>query len=298
MEFFDITVDALRTCVGLTAAAYALSAVGLNLQFGYTGLLNLGHVGSMMLGAYGTAISVDRGLPLGAGVIIGVAAAVAIGLVIGVFTLRLRAEYLAILTISFVEMLRFTIRSSWADPITNSVFGIQRFADAFFDINPIPAGQYGIGDFNFTDRNLWLMAVTWPTVIIVAYLISRLLKSPWGRVLKSIREDEDVSKSLGKNVFLYKVQSLTIGSALGALGGIALAIEQQNVHPNFFIPIITFYIYVIVIMGGTSSIWGSVLGSIAFWFAFDWLDGLARIAIGREWFGGLLQSTEIGRAHV
>ena len=124
--------------------------------------------------------------------------------------------------------------------------------------------------------------------------VKQLIKSPWGRVIKSIREDEDVSKSLGKNVFLYKIQSLTLGSALGALGGIALAIDQQNVSPDFFIPIITFYIYVIVIMGGISSIWGSVLGSVAFWFVFDWLDGFSRLAIDNGWFGDLLQSADSG----
>ena len=91
MDLFNVTVDAFRTCVGLTAAAYALSAIGLNLQFGFTGLLNLGHVGSMLLGAYGTAIAVDRGLPLGVGILIGLLAAVTMGPCAGCFCLKTKA---------------------------------------------------------------------------------------------------------------------------------------------------------------------------------------------------------------
>ena len=101
MSFLDIFIDSIRTCIGLSAAGYALAAIGLNLQFGYTGLLNLGHVGSMLVGAYGTAIAVENGLPLGVGVIIGVLAAIVLGIILGLFTLKLRHEFLAIITIAF-----------------------------------------------------------------------------------------------------------------------------------------------------------------------------------------------------
>ncbi len=294
MEYWDITIDALRACIGISAAAYALSGLGLNLQFGFTGLLNLGHAGSMMIGAYGVGISVDQGLPLGVGIIVGITAALMTGIILGFFTLRLRYEYLAIITIASAEILRTIIRSSWADPLTGSVFGIQGFANAFYDINPIPSGSYGTGGFVFTERSLWLMLVAWSVVFIIAWLLYRVINSPFGRVLKSIREDEDLTRSLGKNVFIYKVQSLALGGALGAMGGIILAIDQQNIHPDFFMPIITFQIYILVIIGGTSRVWGPVAGAVAFWFIFEWLNGLSRLAIDNEWFGPLLQSTDSG----
>lgn len=294
MEYSDILFDALRTCVGLTAAAYALAGLGLNLQFGFTGLLNLGYAGSMMMGAYGTAIAVDRGASLGVGVIVGILAAVVMGVILGLFTLKLRHEYLAIVTIAFAEILRFIIRSRWADPFTKSVFGIQRFADAFYDINPIPTGRYGIGSFVFTERNLWLMLIAWPTVALVAYLLHKMITSPWGRVLKAVREDEEVARSLGKNVFLYKLQSLTLGGSIGAMAGILLAIDQQNVHPNFFIPTITFYVYCAVILGGTSKVWGPILGAVAFWFLFTLLTGFTSLIIDKAWLGNLLQSEDGG----
>ena len=294
MEWVDITVSALRTCVSLTAAAYALLGIGLNLQFGFTGLLNLGHAGSMLVGAYGTAISVERGLPLGVGVIIGILAAVVVGLILGSFTLRLRNDYLAIVTIAFAEIIRIIVRSSWADPFTGSVFGIQRFADAFYNINPIPDGNYGIGNFSFSERALWTLLVGWATVVICTFLLQSLIKSPWGRVIKSIREDEDVSRSLGKNVFLYKLQSLMIGGALGAMGGILLAIDRQSIQPDTYMPLLTFYAYVIVIMGGYSRVWGPVLGAVAFWFVFQWFTGFINMVISNEWLGDLLETQDSG----
>ena len=114
MDIGGIFIDALRAAIGPVAAAYAVSAIGLNLQFGYTGLLNFGHVGFMMVGAYGMAITVDFGGSLWLGILVGILAAVVLGLILGVPTLRLRADYLAIVTISAAEILRLLVRSSWA----------------------------------------------------------------------------------------------------------------------------------------------------------------------------------------
>src|SRR3954451_13731181 len=111
MSWGDILYPALRASVSVPAAAYALAAVGLNVQFGYTGLLNFGQVGFLLVGAYGTAISADHGVPLPLAFLVGVAAAVALGLILGLPTLRLRAEYLAIFTISAAEILRLVVRS-------------------------------------------------------------------------------------------------------------------------------------------------------------------------------------------
>src|SRR5690606_31579181 len=119
-----------------------------NVQFGYTGLLNFGQVGFLLVGAYGTAISADAGVPLPLAFLIGVAAAVALGLLLGLPTLRLRADYLAIVTISVAEILRLITRSRQLQDFTGGVFGLQGFASAFYRWNPIPQGTYGVGRFS------------------------------------------------------------------------------------------------------------------------------------------------------
>ena len=110
MDFGDIFGDAFRTAFGPVAAAYAVAGIGLNLQFGFTGLLNFGHVAFLLAGAYGMAITVDQGGPLWLGVIVGILAAVVLGLVFGLPTLRLRSHYLAIVTIAVGEVLRIIVR--------------------------------------------------------------------------------------------------------------------------------------------------------------------------------------------
>ncbi|MCB2224831.1 MAG: branched-chain amino acid ABC transporter permease [Actinobacteria bacterium] len=294
MDVVKILVDATRAAVGIPAAAYALSAIGLNLQFGYTGLLNFGHVASMLVGAYGMAVTVDLGGSLWLGIPVGVACAVLLGLLIGAPTLRLRADYLAIVTIAVGEILRLVVRSSLAAPLTKGIFGIQAFADEFFAINPIPEGHYGIGRLRFDQRGVWMMLVGWAVVLLAVLFIRKLTSSPWGRVVRAIREDEDAARSLGKNVFGYKLQSLMIGGAIGALAGMLLAIDQQNVTPDNYIPLLTFYAFTIVILGGPGTLWGPVIGSVVFWFVFEFLDGVMTSAVVDGWLGGALESTDIG----
>ena len=294
MDPVSILVEATRAAIGVPAAAYALSAVGLNLQFGYTGLLNFGHVGFMLMGAYGMAITVDQGGPLWLGLLVGLALAALLGILIGIPTLRLRADYLAIVTIAVGEILRLIVRSRWAAPVTKGVFGIQRFADGFFALNPLPHGRYGFGTLRFDQRTMWVVIVGWVVVVLITLLVRRLVGSPWGRVIRAIREDEDAARSLGKNVFAYKMQSLMIGGGIGALAGMYLAIDQQNVTPDAYIPLLTFYAFTIVIMGGPGTLWGPVVGSILFWFVFELLDGLMNGAMAEGWFGNALESTDIG----
>lgn len=294
MDFAKIIIDALRASIGVPAAAYALTSVGLNLQFGYTGLLNFGHVASMLMGAYGLAITVERGGSMLLGVLVGIILAVILGALWGFPTVRLRADYLAITTIGAAEIIRFVVRSNWARPLTGGVFGIQAFADGFFDLNPFPRGFYGIGSFRFDQRQLWVMALGWLLVFLAVFVVRRLIRSPWGRVIKAIREDEDAVASLGKNVFLYKLQSLMLGGAIGALAGMVLAIDQQNVAPDFFLPLITFYAYTVVIMGGPGTVWGPVAGGVFFWFLFEFLDGFVGQAVDLGWTGSLFDATDVG----
>ena len=295
MDWGDVFSDAIRAAIGVEASVYALAAVGLNIHFGYTGLLNFGHVAFMLVGAYGVAITVSTfGGPLWLGVIVGIACAVVLALLLGVPTLRLRADYLAITTIAAGEILRFVYRSNYAEPLTEGVFGIQRFADTFYSINPIPDGTYGFGGVAFSQRGLWVVLVGWTLVALFCLLTYVLMHSPWGRVIRSIREDEDAARSLGKNIFSYKLQSLVLGGVIGALAGMVLAIANQAVTPDAFNPVVTFFTYTILILGGAGRVFGPVIGSVMFWFVVAGTDTLLRQGIGTWIPSGLLASAEVG----
>src|SRR5918995_4644923 len=166
MDLDVIFGNALRAAIGPEAAVYALLAIGLNLHWGYTGLLNLGQVGFMLVGAYGLAITVATwGWSMWLGVPIGLLAAAALALALGVPTLRLRADYFAITTIAVAEILRLVVRSRALEGVTGGPFGLQPIADPFYDVNPIPRGTYGFGVVTFSANRLWVMLVTWVLVL-------------------------------------------------------------------------------------------------------------------------------------
>jgi branched-chain amino acid transport system permease protein len=279
MDWTKILVDATRSAIGVPAAVFALAAVGLNVQFGFTGLLNFGHVGFMLVGAYGTAITVDQGGPLWLGILVGLGASVVLAFLMGAPTLRLRADYLAIVTIAMAEILRALVLSRRWDSITGATLGLRGFARSFYSINPIAEGRYGIGDIRFQERQLWLMAVAWGLVFLLSGLLWLSSRAPWGRVMRSIREDEDAARSLGKSVFTAKMQSLVIGGAIGALAGMVLAFDGSFVDPSFFLAVTTFYIYTVLIVGGRGKIGAPIVGAILFWFVFQGLDTFLREAI-------------------
>jgi neutral amino acid transport system permease protein len=295
MDLLDILSNALRGALGPEAAIYALAAVGLNLHFGYTGLLNFGHVGFMLVGAYGTAVPVvEWGLPLWFGVLIGVACAIVLALLLGIPTLRLRGDYLSIATIAAAEVLRYLYRSDWAEPLTGGVFGLTQFANSFYALNPF-SEPLSWGPLNFSANALWVMTVAWGAALLAAGLVGLLIHSPWGRVLRSVREDEMAARSLGKNVFSYKMQSLILGGVMGALAGSLLAINTQALSPDVFMPIITFYLWTIVILGGASRVIGPIVGAIVFWFLLTFLDSLLRQLIGTDVIPtSILESSDVG----
>lgn len=269
--------DALRSASGATAAMYALAAIGLNIHFGYTGLLNFGQVGFMGVGAYGLAVTVATfGGPLWLGILVGVLAAVVLALVLGLPTLRLRADYLAIVTIATAEILRFVFRSGVAQDITGGVFGLQRFAADFYRVNPLPEGRYGVWLLEWSARGLWPIIAGWGLVLLATLLVWVLMRSPWGRVLRAIREDEDAARSLGKNVYGYKMQSLVLGGVLGGVAGMLWVIILGTVTPDQFLPIVTFFVYAVLILGGPASVPGPIVGAMLFWFLVSGFDSLMR----------------------
>ena len=274
-----IFFDAFRSAIGPIAAAYALLAVGLNMHFGYTGLLNFGQVGFMLIGSYGVAITVATfGGPLWLGVLVGILGAVALAMILGIPTLRLRADYLAITTIAAAEILRFITRNSGSEPVTGGVFGLRQFSGGFYALNPYPPGSY-LGVLSISEGRMWQMTVGWGLVALFTLLLWGLMRSPWGRIIRSIREDEDAARSLGKNVFFYKMQSLVLGGVIGAIGGSIFALSLQTVQPDTFRPQVTFYAFAILILGGTATVVGPIVGAFVFWFIIAGLQsGLRRFS--------------------
>lgn len=277
MSLTSVLADSVRGMLGPEAAIYALAAVGLNVHFGYTGLLNFGQVAFLLVGAYGTAVGVATfGWSLWAGVALGLGCAVVLALILGLPTLRLRGDYLAIATIAAGEILRYLYRSDLAEPITGGVYGLRQFATGFFAASPIPPGSYGIGSVRFDSRSLWVMVVGWVLVAVASGLVYLLVHSPWGRVLRAVREDELAVRSVGKNVYGYKLQSLVLGGLFGAVAGALLAINVQSVQPDSYNPVLTFNLYAIVILGGASRVLGPALGSVIFWFVVVFVDSALR----------------------
>lgn len=275
-------IDGLRAAVGIQACFYALAAIGLNLQFGFTGLLNFGHVGSALVGAYGTAISVNSGLPLWLGVIIGMVAAGLLGLLMGLPTLRLRADYLAIATISVAEILRVVVNSGRLQSITGGPIGIMNVATDFYAINPIPPGRYGWGNFMFNHNSLFTMIIGWSLVILASLLVWALTRSPWGRLLRAVREDEDATRALGKNVFAMKLQAFVIGTMIGGAAGIIFTLDGGYVNPSFFLAQTTFNWYLVVILGGIATVIGPPVGAILYWFTVSVINSILVQSIGED----------------
>ncbi len=296
MDFMTVLSDAFGGMLGPEAAIYALAAIGLNIHFGYTGLLNFGQVAFMLVGAYGLAVSVVTfGWSFWVGILVGIGCAVVLALILGIPTLRLRGDYLAIATIAAGEVLRYVYRSGYAEPVTNGVFGLRQFADPFYDLSPLPDRNFDFGIVTFSSRNLWVMIVSWALVALACVLVYLLIHSPWGRVLRSVREDELAARSLGKNVYGFKLQSLVLGGVIGALAGALLAINTQSAYPDTYDPKVTFYLYAIVILGGAARVLGPVVGSLIFWFILAFLGSFLRAATDAGWLpSDVLGSSAVG----
>jgi len=257
-----------------TTIAYAIAAVGLAVHFGYGGLLNFGMAGFMALGAYGYAISIlSFGLPWWAGIIVGMLAATVFALILGIPTLRLRADYLAIVTIAAAEIVRLLFTTQVFDEFTNSADGLGGYHEGFRAANPIPEGTYGFGPWEYNETQWWVRIFGIFLLAIAVLVVFLLMRSPWGRVLKGIREDEDAVRALGKNVFAYKMQSLVLGGVFGALGGVVFALPSAVV-PGVYVTSLTFFLWTILLLGGAATIFGPVVGAVIFWVIMAFLDNV------------------------
>jgi neutral amino acid transport system permease protein len=331
MDFALIIDLTIKAFLGLDAVYYIVAALGMNVQFGYTGLLNFGQAAFMAAGAYGLGMSVSYfGYSWWLGLVIGGIYAAVLALIVGVPTLRLRADYLAIVTIAMAEMVRLIVRSVTHKDKFGGTDGLKGFADGFQDLNPFDQGTvYGIGPFQasssavtvvlllaygalsfgigfaiakrrkasnalpvtliagsiafgitlfmtsrakYLGSELWVLLVGWVLVGVFSLFVYMLMRSPWGRVVKGIREDEEAVRSLGKNVFGYKMSALIIGAVLGMFSGVLFALKNSNVQPDNYSRAVTFYILTALVLGGLATVTGSVVGPMLFWALLAFTD--------------------------
>ncbi|MCZ2820012.1 branched-chain amino acid ABC transporter permease [Modestobacter sp. VKM Ac-2977] len=283
---------------GFQAVFFALLAIGLNVHFGYTGLLNFGQIAFAMLGGFGIAISVSLwGLPFWVGVIVGVLAAVVLALLLGLPTLRLRADYLAIVTIATAEGLRLVFRSVSATPVTGGTRGLSAFNRDFIALAPWDtARRYDLLGTTWSGGELWVVTVGWILVALCSLLVWALMRAPWGRVVKAIREDEDAVRSLGKNVYAYKMQALVLGGIFGAFGGMIYAVGTGSAIPDQYQNANTFLAYGALILGGAARVLGPVIGSMLLLFILQFADtGLRSLISNGVIPAELLSATDVAQ---
>ena len=272
MDWEQIFSQALQQGLGPAAIVYCLAAIGLNVHFGYTGLLNFGQAGFMAISGYALASIVTTfGLSFWLGILVGLLLTIVLALLLGVPTLRLRADYLAIVTIAAAEIIRQTVGSVSLLEYFGGQDGLQQFVGTFAELNPFTS-RMGTGFVSWRPYDFWLLVVGWIVVAVCCFIVYALMRSPWGRVLKAIREDEEAVRSLGKNVYSYKMQSLIIGGLFGALAGFMTALQHAAINPSFFATDTTFFAYTILLLGGAARVFGPVVGAVIFWFLISFLD--------------------------
>ncbi len=274
MDIMQVIDAALSQALGPQAIVFALAAIGLNVHFGYTGLLNFGQAGFMAVAGFGLATAVvTYDLPFFVGIVIGLVASVLLALVLGVPTLRLRADYLAIVTIASSEIIRLILGAVETKDVFGGSNGLTGFVKPFRDMNPY-GGPLDLGIVSWSRNDLWSLTVGWILVAIACLIVWALMRSPWGRVLRSIREDEDAVRSLGKNVFAYKMQALILGGVFGGIAGLFHVLKQGSAVPTDFNTTFTFYAYAALLIGGAARVLGPVVGSVLFWFLIAGLGSI------------------------
>jgi branched-chain amino acid transport system permease protein len=246
-----------------TAGIYAVFVLGLQVEVGDTGLLNFGHVAFMALGAYSMGLMLTNDVPIWAAIPAALAIGVAGGLLLGIPTLRLRADYFAITTIAAGEILRIAILNE--DDTTGGSQGLRRASGPWQDFNRDVVDWFeGFGIE--VERRVPLLILVWLVALLVGLLLFALGRTPWRRVLRAVRENEDAAAAVGKPVFSYKLQSLALGSAVAALAGVFFTLQSTTVFPDNFEPIVTFIGFAILILGGIGSYLGVAVGAIVIGF--------------------------------
>ena len=260
MEILDL-VSVLAFFL-IIASFYSLTCLGLNLQWGFTGLFNVGVAGFFAVGAYTSALLTGPDYPdtifggfalplpigfIGAFIVAGLA-----GALVGLVTLRLREDFLAITTFGIAVSIQLTALNFKS---------LTRGADGLYSL---PKPMAGFSQSPLVD-NLLFLALCVVIIAAVYVAFERMVRSPWGRVLRAIREDETAAEALGKNAFSYRLQSFALGSAVMGLAGALYAGFFRFINPNDFLPILTLQVYVMLVVGGAGNNLGAIVGGVFVW---------------------------------
>src|SRR5213593_3253961 len=265
------------------ACFYALLALGLNLVWGMAGMINLGLVGFFAFGAYASALATRRGgVPIVAGLVLALALTAVVGAVMAMITARLRGDYLAIITLGFSEVVRLVASNEiWLTNGTDGISGI-----------PGPwRGRVTPETFN-----LIFLAVAAVVVVLVLAVLQRVRHSPYGRVLRAIRDDDQVAAVAGKHVIRFKVEAFAVSAGVLGTAGALYGHYTSYIAPDAFAPLITIYVVLALTAGGTGDNRGAVLGALLVVFFMEstrfvtgWLPGLrpVQVAAVREFLIGI-----------
>lgn len=262
-----------------TALVFAIITLGLNLQWGLTGLFNVGVAGFVAIGAYTSAIlttpdAAERiggfGMPILIGWLGAIVVTAAISAFTGFATLRLKADYLAITTFGVAVVVQLVALN--AQGLTGGPFGI-----AFI---PRPFGELQSDPLAF---NLVNLAVIATITILVSLFLGHLSRSPWGRVLRALREDERAAISLGKNARSYRIQAFAVGGAIMGLAGAVQAHFIGFIAPDNYVPTLTFQVWAMLMVGGSGSNRGAILGAIVVWMVWVGAGTLSAWVIPGAW---------------
>lgn len=260
---------------------YIIFAMSLNLEVGYTGLFNFGHVAFFGIGAYTSALLTLQRVPFELSLLIALAMAGLWGFFISIPSLKLRGDYFGIVTLGFGEIIRMVFQNEvWLTKGPMGLPGIPKPVLFTYQFGTLP--QYLLLTFGFA---------------AITFLILRIiLRSPFGRVLKAIREDEVAAETLGKNVFFFRIKSFVIGSLFAGLAGTLWGHYTTFISPGDFTLLETILVLLIVVLGGKGTQWGPVLGAFVLIF---FQESLRFLRLPAEWtrylaplqqmiFGGLL----------
>ena len=257
----------------IMASIYAIFSMGLNVHWGYTGLLNFGVAGFFAIGAYTSALvtspmptgvlanyvkqAFGLNLPFLVGVVAAVIACGLIAVLVGALTLRLSEGYLAISTIGIAESIRiFFNNEPWLANGPQGLIGLPQPLH-----NLVPPGYY----------NYVYLVIVLAFLALIYVALEKGIRSPWGRVLRAIREDEVMASADGKSVFLFKLQALILGAMVMGIGGALYAHFSAAIQPSVFEPLFgTFIIWAMLTLGGTGNNKGAILGAFIVWAIWSW----------------------------
>jgi branched-chain amino acid transport system permease protein len=263
-------MTAYLVAVGIVALIYMLLTIGLNLQYGYTGLINFGVVAFFAIGAYTSALLTLHGWWLVPAFVVATVLGAVVAYPIGLLSLRLSDEYLAVVTLGFSEVVRIVIQQEeW---LTRGVQGLPGIPRMF--------ASMGVGGY----ADVAILAVLVACNVGAIGLMLHLVRSPYGRLIQAIRDDEVAVEAMGKDPRRLKVQVFMLGSGVAGLAGAFYAHFITYLSPDQFLPLVTFYVWIAMIIGGTGRTTGAVAGSLLLLvflegsrFARDFVPGVSEV---------------------